>query len=112
MPVSVEHAPPGSCSSDITETLMKPLLKTIGTLAAAMLFVGVLTGASAGWFTDETPPANAKPLSEVIKALEDQGYRTITEVEFEDGVWEIEVHETDGKEIKLKVNPVSGEVRR
>jgi len=108
MPAGVEHVLSGSRSSEAKEVLVK----TIETLAVAITLVGLSTSAHAGWFSDETPPANAKPLSEVIKALEDQGYRKITEVEFEDGVWEIEVHETDGKEIKLKVNPVSGEVRR
>lgn len=85
-------------------------MKTIGTLALAVVITGLSTSAHAGWFSDEAPPANAKPLSEVIKVLEDKGYMTITEVEFERGVWEIEVHQPDGKEIKLKVDPVSGEI--
>jgi hypothetical protein len=36
--------------------------------------------ARADWFKDETPPPNAKPLSTVIKNLEDRGMKTITEV--------------------------------
>lgn len=86
-------------------------MKTIRTLALAVITTGLSTGAYASWFSDEAPPANAKPLSEVIKALEDQGYRTITEVEFERGVWEIEVHQPDGEEIELKVDSVTGNVK-
>lgn len=67
--------------------------------------------AHAHWFRDEEPPANAKPLSEVIKAVEAQGEGRITEVEFDDGMWEIEVHRPDGKEANLKVDAVSGQIQ-
>lgn len=66
--------------------------------------------AQAGWFKDETPPANARPLSSIVKAAEDQGYKVITEVEFEDGKWEMEVHQAGGKEIEIHVDPISGKV--
>lgn len=46
------------------------------------------------------------------KAVEDKGLKTITEVDFDDGVWKIEAHQTDGKEITLKVDPVTGEIRQ
>jgi peptidase YpeB-like protein len=68
--------------------------------------------ARADWFSDELPPANAKPLSEIIKAVEDKGLKTITEVDFDDGVWKIEARQADGKEITLEVDPVAGEVRQ
>lgn len=67
--------------------------------------------ARADWFQDELPPANAKPLSEIIKVVEDKGYKVITEVEFDDGVWKIEAHQPGGKEIHVKVDPVSGAIR-
>jgi hypothetical protein len=66
--------------------------------------------AHAGWFSDERPPANAKKLSEIVKTLEDQGLGGITEIEFEDGVWKIEVHNPDGSETDLRVDPVSGQI--
>jgi hypothetical protein len=66
--------------------------------------------ARADWFRDETPPANAKPLSAIIKTVEDHGYKVITEVEFEDGKWEIEVHQAGGKEIELHVDAISGQI--
>ncbi|MEQ3629592.1 MAG: PepSY domain-containing protein [Hyphomonas sp.] len=86
-------------------------MKFSRTFALAVAFVALSACTHAGWFSDETPPANAKPLSEIIKVLEDQGHKTITEIEFEDGVWEIEIHQSDGKEIKLKVDPVSGDLK-
>jgi uncharacterized membrane protein YkoI len=68
--------------------------------------------AQANWFRDETPPQNAKPLSAIIKAVEDRNYGTITEVEFDDGKWEIEVHQAGGKEMVVRVDAVSGQITR
>ena len=80
--------------------------------AAIVAFAFASNAARADWFSDELPPANAKPLSQIIKAVEDKGLKTITEVDFDDGVWKIEAHQTDGKEITLKVDPVTGEIRQ
>jgi uncharacterized membrane protein YkoI len=68
--------------------------------------------ARADWFRDETPPPNAKPLSTIIKTVEDRNYGTITEVEFDDGKWEIEIHQAGGKEIEIHVDAVSGQIAR
>ena len=38
----------------------------------------------------DAPPPNAKPLSAIIKQLEDAGYAVTGEVEFDDGVYEVE----------------------
>ena len=82
-------------------------------LPAAILAITLAAPAArANWFSDELPPPNSKPLSEIIKVVEDKGWKTITEVEFDDGYWEIEAHQADGKEIKLKVNPITGEIRQ
>jgi hypothetical protein len=78
---------------------------SVGAILALAL---LLPAGACDWFSEETPPADAKPLSEIIKALEDQGYKTITEVEFEDGKWKIELHQTGGKEVWLKVDPMTG----
>jgi hypothetical protein len=63
------------------KSIYQDLAVTVCALVASTL------GAQAGWFSDETPPANAKPLSSTIKAVEDRGLKTITEIEFEDGKW-------------------------
>jgi hypothetical protein len=83
---------------------------------AILTAIAALTGAAgvahAGWLSDELPPANSKSLSEIIKAVEDKGFKTITEVEFDDGVWNIEAYEADGKEVRLKANSITGEIRQ
>ncbi len=83
-------------------------IRIIPSLAAMLIMAPV--SAYAGWFSDELPPANAKPLSEIIKSLEDRGYKNISEVEFEDGAWEIEAHPVGGKEIEIHVDPIAGKI--
>ena len=84
----------------------------MGSAVSAATLVTLPLTAKADWFADETPPANAKPLSEVIKSLEDQGYKTIESVDFDDDEWEIEVHKADGSEVELHVNAISGQITK
>jgi hypothetical protein len=86
-------------------------MRILGTTLLIVALAGAANMAHGGWFSDELPPANAKPLSEIIKAVEDKGNKTITDIEFDDGVWKIEVHQPDGKEAHIKVDPVSGAIR-
>ena len=58
---------------------------------------------------DETPQGNVKPLSEIVKLVEAKGLGTITEIEYDDGFWEVELRK-DGKLNRVFVNPVSGEI--
>lgn len=77
---------------------------------AIATLIALPTLAQASWFGDERPPADAKPLSELIRQVEAAGHKTIVEVEFEDGVYEIETIDANGKEKEIKVDPVSGKV--
>jgi hypothetical protein len=86
-------------------------MRILGTVLLIVVSAGAANVARAGWFADELPPANAKPLSEIIKAVEDKGYKTITVVEFDDGVWKIEVHRPDGNEVHIDVDPANGTIR-
>lgn len=86
-------------------------MRILWTLLLALALMGATLGARADWFRDEVPPANAKPLSELVKAVEDQGYKVISEIEFDDGVWKIEAHSPGGKKVHLKVDPMSGAIR-
>jgi uncharacterized membrane protein YkoI len=50
-----------------------------------------------------------KPISEIIAALEADGY-TIEEVDRDDGHWEIEARDRNGSEVEIKVDPATGEI--
>jgi hypothetical protein len=81
-------------------------------LALAALFVAAATFAQPAMAGP--PPSNAKPLSEIIKSLEDSGNVTyFDEVEWDDdGYWEVQYYRPDGSKVEIKVDPVSGEPRR
>ncbi len=49
----------------------------------------------------EKPPKGSIPLSDIIKSLEAKGYSPITEVEIDDGVWEVEAYK-EGKNVSSK----------
>jgi uncharacterized membrane protein YkoI len=80
--------------------------------AALLLVVSLLfspLALSAAWGRD-MPPQNAKPLSEIIKTAEQkQDFQAINEVEFDEGVYEIEYYTRDGTKKEVKIDPVSGE---
>ena len=57
----------------------------------------------------EKPPENAKPLSVIIKMLEDNGYHPITDIEIDQGRWEIEAYK-DKMKRKLKVDAVTAKI--
>jgi hypothetical protein len=59
---------------------------------------------------DEKPPANAKPLSEIVVQIEGAGYGPIVEVSVNSGLWEVEAYEADVK-YELHVDPVSAEIK-
>lgn len=62
---------------------------------------------------DSRPPADALPLSMIVQALEGEGnVDYITEVEWDDGRWEIEYVSTDGREMTVRADPVTGERHR
>lgn len=85
-------------------------MKTRFSLVVLTALVAVPGVVLAGWFSDERPSANAKPLSALIKQVEDAGYKSITEVEFDDGIYAVEALDANGKEVDLTVDPVSGKV--
>jgi len=78
------------------------------TMMFAALVLMLVLGANQA-MAGERPPADAVPLSEVVKLLEEKGYSPVTEVSMDNGVWEVEAYK-DGQERELKVNPKDGQV--
>jgi len=76
-------------------------------LFGAGLLLMTLAAAQAGGL----PPRDAKPLSQIIRSVEDQQAGVITEAAFDDGFWEVEAHE-GAKETTLYLDPTTGEVTR
>lgn len=61
----------------------------------------------------ETPPADGKPVSEIIASVEEANDgAAITSIEFDEGLWEVDLVE-EGAGVKVYLDPRSGEeVRR
>ncbi|GHT93164.1 hypothetical protein FACS1894116_04620 [Betaproteobacteria bacterium] len=72
-------------------------------------FAFLLTPLSA-WAGD-IPPAGSKPLSEILKAVEQQKLGVISEGEFDDGFWEVKVCDALTCQ-KLYIDPKSGTEQR
>ena len=77
------------------------------------IYLAVVVGASLGLsslgLADERPPEGAKPMSELAKMIEEQGYSPITEISFDRGQLEVEAYKGTKKR-ELKVDPKSGKI--
>ena len=62
---------------------------------------------------DRKPPSDAKPLSAIVSALEEQfDIEFIDEIDWDDdGYWEIELYTKDGAKVELRIDPVTGQAR-
>ncbi len=59
----------------------------------------------------EVPPANAQPLSKILQAAAGQNLGSVSEAEFEHGLWEVKVCKRVTCE-KLYMDPATGKVLR
>ena len=78
-------------------------------IAAALVAITLPAMAMAD---DAPPPEGAKKLSEVIAALEGRVGDTLSyidEAEWDDGRWEIEYVTTDGSEVEVNIDALTGE---
>ncbi len=58
---------------------------------------------------EEKPPANAKPLSELVRTIEKRAdFQAFESIKFDDDAYEVEYFMKDGKEKKVHIDPVSG----
>ena len=75
----------------------------------ALLSVVVAAASADARDKDQIPPANAKPLSEIVRILESEGHTVIPEIRFDDWVWIARVHRR-GLEFEVQIEPISGEI--
>jgi hypothetical protein len=81
-------------------------VKRIGVLIGLVLALGALPV----FAEEEAPPADAKPLSEILLALEKKGYSRVSEAIFQNGAWKIEAYKANDRRI-LQVDAKSGEIK-
>ena len=80
------------------------------------LALSALIAAPSALMAQQTPPAGSLPLSQVVSKLEtdlgaDLAY--ISDVSWDDdGYWEVEYHTSDNREVDIRVDPASGDIRQ
>ncbi len=74
------------------------------------LRVDVLINAQNGELLSFDGKSTALPRNQVRAALEAAGYRRVRDLEFDDGFWEAEADNAQGREVELVVHPLTGAV--
>ena len=83
----------------------KKIMKQLMSIVLVCMSVFVANSA----MTHDRLPDGAKPLSEIVRLLEANGYSFIEEISLEDGLWEAETWK-DGVKQQITVDPVSGKI--
>lgn len=89
-------------------------LKVCNIAACQKLYIDPVTGMEKhrrNTDADDLPPAGAMPLSTIVHSVEARGLGVITDVDFDDGVWEFDLRK-DGRKTRLNIDPLTGETRR
>ena len=66
--------------------------------------------AAGGAVAQQEPAGDAMTTAEVRASLESQGYTSVNDVEFEDGVWKADARSADGQRVDLRIDPATGKV--
>ncbi|WP_040708303.1 PepSY domain-containing protein [Oceanibaculum indicum] len=87
-------------------------MKRIAAPILALSFV--IASAGLAEARDMQPPADAMPLSQIVAKIEQRpDFRYIDDLEWDDdGYYEIEYRTKEGGEVRLKLDPKTGEARR
>jgi uncharacterized membrane protein YkoI len=93
---------------------------TLGTVAAIALAAGIVgstvaaseTGKSGETSGYESAGGPALPMDQIVAKLKEGGYGEIDEIEREHGRYEVKARGQDGREVKLYVDPKTGEILR
>ncbi|HSP24775.1 MAG TPA: PepSY domain-containing protein [Saliniramus sp.] len=61
---------------------------------------------------DDRPPEGSMPLSTIVTQIENEpGFAYFDEIEFDDGVWEIDYYRADGAKVSVDIDPIDGRAR-
>lgn len=83
------------------------MLKLISAASVGLLFLG---GVAIAQTTDRSPPQNSKKLSEIIAKVEQrQDFRYISEIDWDDGLYEVTYYTTDKAKVQINYDPITGE---
>lgn len=81
-----------------------------GRVLALVTSIG-LASTSCAALAGDKPPSDSKKLSEIVLILEKAGYEPISEIEFDDGHWEVDAYQ-HGEKREVNVDPKTGEITK
>jgi hypothetical protein len=83
------------------------MLKLISAAGVGLLLMG---NAALAQDANRFPPQNAKKLSEIVAKVEQrQGFRYISEIDWDDGAYEVTYYTTDKAKVEIRYDPLTGE---
>ncbi len=82
------------------------MFRSISAAAVALFLLG---GTAVAQQADRAPPENAKKLSEIIAKVEQrQDFRYVSEIDWDDGAYEVTYYTTDKAKVEIRYDAVSG----
>lgn len=82
------------------------MLRSISAAGVALMLLG---GTALAQQADKGPPENGKKLSEIIAKVEQrQDFRYVSEVDWDDGAYEVTYYTTDKAKVEIRYDAVSG----
>lgn len=79
------------------------------TIAAGAL-LAMLAGPAVASNHDRPAP-NDISMDEARQIVQNEGYTDVTQIEYDDGQWEIEARDSNGREVDIDIDAASGEIR-
>jgi hypothetical protein len=82
------------------------MLKPISVAGVVLLLLG---GTALAQQADKAPPENARKLSEIVAKVEQrQDFRYISEIDWDEGAYEVTYYTTDRAKVEIRYDPVTG----
>jgi hypothetical protein len=83
------------------------MLKTV---FAAAVMAPCLAATALAQEIDNAPPQDAKKLSEIVATVEQRsGFRYISDIEWDDGLYEVTYFTVDKAKVEMRFDPVTAE---
>lgn len=79
-------------------------------LKTTLLAIGITMAAATATSSALAQDAQGLTSPQVRAQLEAQGYTDIHDIEFKNGVWEVDAKSADGKSVDLRIDPKTGDI--
>jgi uncharacterized membrane protein YkoI len=92
------------------ENMSNPPLNALAIAICALSLTAPVMAPAMANDRNDRPTANDISMDEARDAVEDAGYTSIRAVEFDDGKWEVDAQDKDGRDVDVTVDASTGKV--